>query len=86
MVWGAIRSPSKDGEVLCSLPAGTPGHKNAPWFWRGLMANLLNPKVGVFYVSVLPQFIPQDVPIVLFSTALAAIHPPVHARAVQAWR
>ena len=54
-------------------PAAAQGHQ-ASWFWRGLMTNLLNPKVGVFYVSFLPQFIPAGVPTVAFSVGLAGIH------------
>lgn len=44
------------------------------WFRRGLTTNLLNPKIGVFYVSFLPQFVPADVPAAPFIFGLAAMH------------
>jgi len=41
----------------------SPGHASnagqAP-FWRGLIANVLNPKAAIFYVTLLPGFIADD--------------------------
>ena len=53
-----------------ALPAGGA----TTWLWRGLLTNLLNPKVGVFYVSFLPQFIPAGSSVPAMTVLLAAIH------------
>ncbi|MEQ4720482.1 LysE family translocator [Nonomuraea sp. B19D2] len=43
-------------------------------FTRGLVTNLLNPKVGAFYVAMLPQFIPDGAPHALMGLLLAGVH------------
>ncbi|MFH8753133.1 LysE family translocator [Streptomyces rimosus] len=43
-------------------------------FRTGLLTNVLNPKVGVVYMSLLPQFIPHGAPVVATTLLLVAVH------------
>jgi threonine/homoserine/homoserine lactone efflux protein len=53
LAWEAWRG-GEAGERLAE--AGSP---LSVFFRRGLVTNLLNPKAAVFYISVLPSFLPQ---------------------------
>ncbi len=69
----AFTSTSSNSAVGAVLE-GDKGRDNSLWLKRGLLTNLLNPKVGVFYLSFLPQFIPAGVQVWSFSVLLAFIH------------
>ncbi|VFS55289.1 homoserine/Threonine efflux protein [Raoultella planticola] len=42
------------------------------WFLKGMLGNVLNPKMGVFYVSFLPQFIPAGHSPIIWTFLLVA--------------
>ncbi|EFF81876.1 translocator protein, LysE family [Acinetobacter haemolyticus ATCC 19194] len=49
-------------------------HSTQNWFVKGFLGNLLNPKVGIFYISFLPQFIPQSASPIAWTMGLVMIH------------
>lgn len=73
LVWlgiGLLRAPRR-GLALAGAPAAGSAWQTS---WRGLASNLLNPKVGVFYITFLPQFVPVGVPMAGFSFLLTVLH------------
>lgn len=86
MLWSSFRpgryDAPPDAAVARGLPSGgtRPGavtvEEHSPWrsFTLGATTNLLNPKVGVFYLATIPQFLPDDVPHLLMGLLLAVEH------------
>ncbi|MFF4622345.1 LysE family translocator [Nonomuraea jabiensis] len=71
LVWMGLRmllakaAPHEEPEQAVRFGAG---------FRRGLVTNLLNPKVGAFYVAMLPHFIPDGAPHAAMGLLLAGVH------------
>jgi threonine/homoserine/homoserine lactone efflux protein len=55
-------------------PDGSGPERRRRGFRAGFTSNILNPKVGVFYLSFLPQFIPPGANTVVWGIGLATIH------------
>jgi len=55
-------------------PMESNGKPGANWFLKGMTGNVLNPKIGIFYVSFLPQFIPQGHSLIAWTFGLVSIH------------
>lgn len=66
LAWQAVRPGSRSPFEASDLPA-EPRHK---LFVMGLLTSILNPKVAIFYLSVLPQFISPDAGSVLSQSLL----------------
>lgn len=56
LAWQAIRPGGRSPFAVRNLP------QDGPWrlFFMGFVTNLLNPKIAVMYLSLLPQFIDPD--------------------------
>lgn len=67
-----IMVPRRALDLSVSDEGSAPARPN--WLLRGFLTNMLNPKVGVFYVSFLPQFIPAGASVLGWSVLLASIH------------
>jgi threonine/homoserine/homoserine lactone efflux protein len=65
-----LRSPRSELGAAAPLREAS----GSAWLRRGFLTNMLNPKVGVFYVSFLPQFIPAGSDVAAWTLLLAAIH------------
>jgi threonine/homoserine/homoserine lactone efflux protein len=74
---GSVRAGSVDSGATAETSAGVGSGGVRPvrgWFLRGMLTNALNPKIGVFYLSLLPQFIPAGGSVLAYSLGLTSIH------------
>ncbi len=73
LAWGYLRSAWRGGHPRTELAAGGADSAREA-FAKGLLTDLLNPKMAVFYLTVLPLFLPSGHAPVLVGGLLAGVH------------
>jgi RhtB (resistance to homoserine/threonine) family protein len=66
----ARHAPDDDG---ARLTAARPVIGARSGFWQGFLSDLANPKIGIFFTSLLPQFVDPGRPVLLPFLALGAV-------------
>lgn len=72
LAWLGVQMLRKPRQHLGSLEQGENTQQN--WLLKGCLSNLLNPKVGIFYISFLPQFVPNPQAATTWIMLLVLIH------------
>ena len=72
--WGALRSAFRQVPAVAADEPPPPAKSIRASYLQGLLTNALNPKIAVFYLAFLPQFLNPGDPVVLKSALLIGIH------------
>ncbi|WOX26005.1 LysE family translocator [Streptomyces solicathayae] len=70
----APAEPPPEADPMPEADPAAGGDSLVRLWWRGTATNLLNPKFGVFYMAMLPQFIPDGAPQLLTGIVLTLVH------------
>jgi threonine/homoserine/homoserine lactone efflux protein len=74
LVWLGVPSLLAAGREYVDDSAPDGGRRSRSPFRQGLLTNLFNPKIALFYTTFLPQFISPGDPVLLLSIAMAGVH------------